>query len=98
MSELAGVAAALFVGGRLTIEDASGSVLSSHPITSTAAVVGSEAWLAVGQAVATGSGIASRYTVTSATGKTTLTGTPALDRSDIEEGADVILEPIHLEA
>lgn len=98
MSELAGVAAALFVGGALTIEDATGSVLSRHPITATAAVMGDAAWLTVAAAQATGTGIAARYTVTSATGRTALTGTPALDRLDIEEGADVILEPIRLEA
>ena len=98
MSELAGVAAALFVGGTVTIEDRFGAVLSTHPITGIGAVVGPEAWLTVAPAVATGSGIAAQHTITSATGRTTLTGTPSLDRSDIEEGADVLLEPIRMEA
>lgn len=92
MSELAGVAAALFVGGRLTIEDEHGAVLSAHPVTASDGAV-----LAVADARATSPGIASRFRLTSASGLTTVIGTPDLDRYDIEEGADVLIASLTLQ-
>ena len=91
--------AVLLVGGTLTVEDATGRPLSVHAITAGASPVGGSTWLTVAPAVASDTGLAARWSAASADGSAVMSGTGLnLDRSDITQGADVIIDSIRLEA
>lgn len=88
--------AALLRGGRVRLLDASGDVLTDHALGSPA-VVGGTVHVPVEPAISTGVGTASRVELLSRTGQSLYLGAGVdLDDPDIDEGADVVLEPLRV--
>ncbi len=70
-----------------------GATLSEHDVTGTI-VVGTSAWATLSSAVATGSGRADHIEVRSGDARIITGGQVDLGEPEVDEGADVILEPL----
>ena len=95
---IVGVVGRLLTGGTVRVVTDAGVILSEHPITGVTDPVGPSTWATVGPSVATGAGRADHVDILSGGALLISGGSLSLDFPDIDEGADVLLDPIRLEA
>lgn len=84
-------------GAMVQVVTSAGLLISEHPITGWTSV-GSRVWATVGPAIATGTGMADHIDILSDGAPLITGGSLTLDFPAIDEGADVLLDPIRLEA
>ena len=94
---MVGAMASLLEGGTVHVVTEMGEVISAHAVSGVRAAPG-VLLIETGPSVATGSGRAARFDILADGGTVARGGTLALDHPDIDEGSDIVLDPIRLEA
>ena len=75
-----------------------GAVLSEHEVSGVSGVVGDTLWATVAPSIATGTGRADHIDIRALGVPLVVGGTLTLDSHDIDEGSDVMIDTVRVEA